>query len=47
MNAGAAPPVLLEATNESVLSHVDMDVLEKYKWSGVPVLTGSREPVDN
>ena len=43
--AGHAPPVLLEATNESVLAHVDLDFLKKYKWDGVPALTGSREPV--
>merc|ERR1712178_310120 len=45
--AGHAPPVLLEATNESVLAHVDLDFLQQYKWDGVPALTGSREPVKN
>merc|ERR1712046_368909 len=47
VRGGAAPPVLLETTNESVLAHVDLEFLMKYKWDGVPVLTGSREPVKN
>merc|ERR1712178_263142 len=47
VRGGAAPPVLLDATNESVLAHVDLDFLKKYKWDGVPALTGSREPVKN
>merc|ERR1712178_280721 len=47
MKAGHPPPVLLEATNESVLAHVDLDVWKQYKWDGVPALTGSREPVNN
>merc|ERR1712071_584544 len=44
MRAGSAPPVMLEATNESVLSHVGIEVLRQYKWSAEtgPALTGSR-----
>lgn len=30
IDAGAAPPVVLEATNESVLNHVELDFLKKY-----------------
>merc|ERR1711941_186280 len=30
IDAGAAPPVVLEATNESVLAHVELDFLKKY-----------------
>merc|ERR1711865_1297394 len=47
MRAGSAPPVMLEATNESVLSHVGIEVLRQYKWTAEtgPALTGSREPV--
>lgn len=31
--AGVAPPVVLEATDESVLQHVPLDVLQAHAWT--------------
>lgn len=36
MRVGVAPPVDLEATHESALSHVDLDVLHRYAVSAEP-----------
>jgi len=32
LEAGYAPPIIFESTNESVLKHVDLEVLEKHKY---------------
>ncbi|MDP2263761.1 MAG: DUF2237 domain-containing protein [Hydrogenophaga sp.] len=34
LDAGAAPPIVLDSTNASALHHVSLDVLKQHAWKG-------------